>query len=250
MSKLLFLARPSYGPYEPESDIAANHAVGDNSAITVHACCFRLSMTCKNMNDHFAKCMNLGGYDYFALLHADNAPPDGWAEQLVDAMELYNYDVIHAPYAVKNKKGMTTTAIGFSGNIWGTVRRISTTERKELPRIFDIEVLRKELDEPDAERMLFGTGVMVIKIGDWLNDFPAFTMSDRIVKHEGQWYPQCVSEDYMFSHWCANNGVRAGALNLDVGHWGRWNYSTADAWGESRDEDYFRDAVNLRGAVA
>lgn len=241
----LFLARPSYSHYEPESDYAAKCSVGRDSQLEVHSAGFRSSMSAKNQNDHLCTCMNLGGYDYFGMLHADVAPDEGWADILIDELEKHDLDIIHAPARFKNETGITSTAIGYSSNIWMPVRRITTTELQDLPQTFDINVLR-EVYDAGAERLLFNTGCMVFKIGPWLGKFPGFTMYDRIVIYEGKWCAVTVSEDYVFAHWCANQGLRAGATKVTTGHFGRKQWRTDEVCGPARDAEFDRDMAKVR----
>lgn len=248
MSKLLFLARPAHSFYEPESDYAAKCAVSEDSPITVHSACFRQSMTCSNCNKLLCHCMSAGNYDYFAMLHSDVAPAEGWADALVGELEKHNLDVIHAPCAFKGKEWLTSTAIGYSADMYSAPRRITMTELQSLPQTFDVETIR-EVYDAGAERILCNTGCMVWKLGDWVHDFPGFTMMDSIEKHGGKWRAVTVSEDYVFAHWCADNGVRVGATKVETKHFGRQGYSTADAWGPARDEEYFA-RLAAREAVA
>ncbi len=249
MTKLLFLARPTYGPTEPEADNAARNAVREDSSIIVHDAQFRQSMTSNNCNNLFCTCLTRGGYDYFAMQHADVAPAHGWCDTLVEQLELHDYDVIHAPVRFKNETGITSTAVGYGVSVWAPVRRITTAELKELPQTFDIDVLKKVYD-PAAERILLNTGCMVCRLGDWAYDFPGFTMWDRIVRQNGKWCAITVSEDYVFGHWCADNGVRVGATKVTTGHVGRKIYSTDDVCGPETDEQYLRDCAELQEAMA
>lgn len=241
----LFLARPSYSHYEPESDYAAKCAFSDDSGIEVHSGAFRLSMTSKNHNDHLCYCLNAGIYDYFAMLHADVAPEPGWGDVLVSELEKHELDVIHAPARFKNGTGITSTAIGYSDNVWMPVRRITTTELRDLPQTFDVNTLREVYDS-EAERLLFNTGCMVAKVGDWLRDFTGFTMWDRIVEYQGKRCAVTVSEDYVFAHWCARNGIKAGATKVTTHHWGRCDFSTDDICGPARDAEFDRDMAKVR----
>jgi hypothetical protein len=241
VKSLVFLAQPCYGQIEPESYHAAQHAVVVDSPIDVHLARFQLSMTCKNCNDLLCECVNRGCYDYFAMLHADVAPDDGWLGTLIAELELHKYDVIHAPCAFKNATGITSTAIAYSDDIWAPVRRITTTELRSLPDTFDVVDLRA-LYDANAEHILLNTGCMVFRMADWVKTFPGFFMEDRIVKTPQGWRAQSMSEDYTFGVWCARNGIRVGVTKkVSTKHYGRANYWTAESWGPARDEEYYRD---------
>lgn len=244
MTKLVFLARPAHSHYEPESDYAAKCGVADDSPIIVHTAAVRQSMTCSNCNKLLSHCMTERKYDYFAMLHSDVAPAEGWVDTLVRELEQNGLDVIHAPCAYKGKDWLTSTGVVYSTDMWSAPRRITTTELKRLPQTFDLDTLRRVYD-PHAERLLINTGCMVA-LTDALADFPGFTMLDRIIKSESGWTAQTVSEDYVFSHWCAENGLRVGGTKVATTHFSRIGYSTADAWGPERDEEFFE----LRGSAA
>ncbi len=239
---LLFLARPSFNITEPESADAARNAVLANSSIVVHEAEFRQSMTCNNFNQLLCSCLNRRGYDYFAMLHADVTARKGWAQTLVRQMELYDFDVIHAPVPYKNETGKSSTAVATSDYIWATPRKIMMAELQSLPDVFGVDTLR-EVFEPRAKFLLPNTGCMVWRLGDWVKEFRGFRMIDDLVQQGGQWIAPTMSEDYVFGHWCAQNGVRVGASKVRTGHVGRKIYWSDEVWGSETDEQYAREAA-------
>lgn len=219
--KLVFHARPSYGPFEPEADFAAARAVKDHELYTAHVCAFRCSMTSKNMNDHLAECLNSPNlYHYLAWQHADVSPGDGWIDTSVEDMEANDWDVIHAPCRIKNFSEQTSTGVVYSD---GRVVRLTTGDLEKLPRTFDVDTI-KALIDPAVDRMLVNTGCCVWRLGPWIAEFPGFTMYDEMYHRDGKWQTYCVSEDYMFSDWCNQNGIRQGATQIPTTHWGRWGF--------------------------
>jgi hypothetical protein len=235
-----------YGPVEHESARAGFAAVRDSDRYVVHIGISAGSMTSKNCNDLLCMFRNMGGFDYFAMLHADVAAEDGWLQTMIERMEAFGLDVIHAPCALKNEKGYTTTCVSYDDNPWHPNRRITTTELQQLPETFDIDTL-KECYDSDATRMVINTGCMVVKNGPWFEKFPAFTMWDHIVKHNGDWFACSVSEDYVFGHWLADNGIRTGATKVATRHYGRGEYATSKVWGFDRDMEFDVAVEELKG---
>lgn len=245
--KKLFLARPSFNITEPESESAARNAVLEDSWLAVVDAQFRQSMTCNNFNNLLCACLNAGDFDYFAMLHADVTAEDGWAQTLVEQMELHDFDVIHAPVKFKNRSGKSSTAVAFCDSHWAPVRRIMSAELPTLPRTFGVEVLRDTFDAR-ATRLLPNTGCMVWRLGEWAKKFPGYTMLDRIVEHNGKWYAPTISEDYLFGHWCADNGIRVGATQIRTGHVGRDIFWSDEVSGPETDEQYLRECKEVREA--
>lgn len=240
MMKLVFLAVPCGKTPEIESYQGARAALRDDDMIEAHAAFFAHGMTCKNMNDLWCECRNRRVYHYFAMQHADVAPDNGWLGVLIEEMETHNLDFIHAPCAFGNGRGITSTGIGYSDDIWAPVRRITTSERLSMPGTWDLGRVKAEYDGA-ADRILPNTGCAVWKIGEWFDEF-RFTMIDRIVKHGGKLCAQSVSEDYVWGHWAHERGLRVGFTNrVATSHYKRVPYSTKDAWGAPRDEEYYRD---------
>ncbi len=239
---LLFLARPSFNFTEPESDNAARNAVPDDSSIVVHTYQSMQSMTANNFNNCLAKCLNLGGYDYFAMLHADVTAERGWAQTLVEQMELHDFDVIHAPVPYKNDTGKSSTGVAYGDSIGAPIRKIMMAELQDLPQTFGVDCLRDTFDK-NVKRLLPNTGCMVWRLDGWVDNFPGFTMIDQFSKQDGQWVARTMSEDYVFGHWCADYAVYVGATKVRTGHVGRKIYWSDEVWGAETDEQYAREAA-------
>lgn len=189
------------------------------------------SLLAHNFNRCLVKCLGMGGFDYFALLHADMQADKGWIGTLIDELESHNLDALHAVVPIKNVSGLTSTAVAYDDDEWGLVRRITVRELAELPTTFDIDTLKERFDA-DADRLLPNTGCLLLKCGEWIKDFPGFEVLDRIADGKSE----VVPEDWNFGHWCARNDVKVGGTKaVKIGHVGRWIFRNDEAWGEQTD---------------
>jgi hypothetical protein len=222
--------------------------------------CFNsLLATCLQCNCEDAAA-GQSGFDYFAMLHADVVPEPNWLDVLVGEIEKYNLDVIHAVCAMKEPKGRTSTAIAYSGDPWQPLRRITVRELAKLWPTFTVGIVREQL-EPAAYALLPNTGCLLLKMGDWLQNFPGFEIRDRLIfgpspgRSESHWQAWTVSEDWNFGFWCAANGVKVGATSkVTTRHIGRIPFMTETSnWGEERDELFFelrREALETAKRVS
>lgn len=234
--KRLFIAQPSYGPIERGSYMAVD-AIGDT--IDPVVCRHSSSLLANGFNRMLAACLNMGGFDYWWLLHADVIPSSDAPEIMIAECERLGLDAIHAPCAIKDGRGLTSTAVAFSDDPWQVVRRITTTELHQLPDSFTINEICDWL--PTAKALLPNTGCLMLRIGPWLDEFPGFEIRDRIVRHGGQWLPQVISEDWNFGYWAQAHGVRVGATRkVTTRHVGSVPFMTEVAWGTDHlDKQYF-----------
>lgn len=237
----VFIGQPYDHHIDRRSERAAKNASARKESVfirrwEVHESC----LVARSFNTCLALCLAEGGFDYFCLLHADVAPQFGFVDVLLDEMDASGADIIHAPAAIKNPNGATTTAIAYSDDEWEPVRRITTTELQKLPQTFDIETLR-ECYDPLALRLLPNTGCMLIKLGEWIDDFPGFEVRDRLGTVSGVRVPQSVTEDWNFGHWADRNGLQvAGTRAVVTEHWGPAPYPSNQAWGAPVDEDWLK----------
>jgi hypothetical protein len=174
------------------------------------------SLLCKAFNECWVDFLDsVPRCDYFLLLHADVfTERRGWVGEMVDAMERYSLDVLHAPVLIKDGRGKTSTAVGGVSydHEWDGVRRLTATEISKLPPVFtlpDVLQLWRSSDPPEVRSLpqfgnhgfswskndgdlalLPNTGMMIIRPGSMMNRFPGFTIKDRIIlKDKNKWYP-------------------------------------------------------------
>lgn len=194
------------------------------------------SLLAHNFNGCIAKCLGMGGFDYYAQIHADVGAEKGWLGAMVDELEANSLDALHAVVPIKNGSGLTSTAVAYSDDEWGLERRITVRELAELPTTFDINVIRERYD-PNATRLLPNTGCLMLKCSDWLYDFPGFSIQDRITRtDDGKWKAEVVPEDWNFGHWAARNSVSVGGTKaVKITHWGRQGFPNDEQWGDKVD---------------
>lgn len=161
------------------------------------------SLLAKAFNDHWCRCLNEPiGFTHWHLQHGDVHPEGYFVDELIEEMEKHDLDVIHACVAIKDGRGVTSTAIGpisatkgdFPGSTFATCRKITTRELERLPETFTVEDCLEHLDwsgehpfkqlmkeSPINLCMLPNTGCMMVRLGDWAYQFPGFMIMDRLV---------------------------------------------------------------------
>lgn len=216
------------------------------------------SVPCHGFNLLFSRFLNNEGplpekerYSHFCLLHADVVPLGPlWLDTLLDEMDECGADVIHAPVAIKDDRGATSTSVGPMGNEWGNHRKLTVKELQELPSPFGLmDVLKLwENRGPAVGLHMFGpvclcpnTGCLVAKLGDWCRDFPGFEIHTRMVQRNGKSVAEFAPEDWRFGHWAAQRGVKVmGSTKVRTSHLGGCPFTTAVGWGQDKDEGFLK----------
>lgn len=188
---------------------------------------------------------------WFAMLHADVVPQDLWLDTLIDLAEQYGADVMSAIVPIKEKTGVTSTAISgvdeFTMHTRLTQRQINN---KQWPATFDIEILRASMESMPASdeetkifvpldaRLLVNTGCMVCRLDkEWCNNVE-FTINDRIVTLlGGSCRAEVEPEDWYFSRRVAEMGGRVMATReVKTEHIGTIPYASGEVWGDVIDQ--------------
>lgn len=234
MARIL-VAQPGYGMIENESYLAAAGPLASGSEDHATVIRTRSSLLAHNFNDCLAVCLN-NGFDFFAVLHADMAADKGWVTTLKDEMIAASVDVMHAPAAIKDGRGLTSTAIAYNDDPWQVLRRLTTAELNALPPTFTVGAIRDEIDE-HARYLLPNTGCLLVKAEPWLKEFPGFEIRDRLRRVDNStWVSEVLPEDWNFGLWCGRNGVAVGATRKVVTHhYGRADHPSSTVWGENVD---------------
>jgi hypothetical protein len=226
-----------------------------------------------NFNCAWAQFINSSKFDYFCMLHADvqplTAPGTSWLDVLLDELDK-GYDVMHAPVAIKDEKGHTSTALGNVAKQHQWVRKITSRELQLMPDTFGVEHVVGEVgldgySPADRLCLLPNTGCMAVRWDPKWRRFPGFSSSDRLVIRTedgthilpsfnaetrtddelpddvlGDIVPMVLSEDWNFGLWCARHGARVGCTKKVItNHWGVGCFCPARVWGEVRDESFF-----------
>jgi len=239
MTKKILLGLPHYGQVEPEAYFAALTTGHGEYNIMVEP--KGTSLLANGFNHLYCSFLNNKDYEYFAMLHADIYPEGKWLDILVDELERYHGDVIHAVVAIKDNRGLTSTAVGDMHNPW-EARRLTLAEVRNLPAVFDVDDCQKALQGPwpSNASLLPNTGCLLIKKAKWCYDFPGFTITDRIIKSGSQYVPAVESEDWQLGRWAARNNVRViASRTVRTNHYGRYGFSSNALGNWQKDETFF-----------
>jgi hypothetical protein len=250
--KKVFVAQPAYGAgcFERGSEAAPDHCMDAFAEIAKMP--YESSLLANGFNKCLCACLNLGTYDYFCLLHGDVIPaPQGeWLSILVDELEAHRFDAIHAPCAIKDGRGLTSTAIAFSANPWERKRRITTRELHQLPETFDVADVRRVL-EPRAYTLLPNTGCLLFSAkAEWICRFPGFEIRDRITWEGNHYAASVVPEDWHFGYWMAEMDLKVGGTRkVTPRHVGKIPFMTEVPWGVEHDEQFFEGQDPVQSAA-
>lgn len=242
----ILLCQPHYGMAEPASLAAAERAwQGLPEDCRVELFRKRSALLCKGFNVGVAEAKNRG-FDYFALLHADLEPQPGWLATLIEDLEANGLDAIHAPAAIKDDVGLTSTAMVDTADMNAFRRRLTTTELSRLPDVFTLEDIQREV-WAEAQILLPNSGCLVLKCGDWFRDFKGFHMHDEVLMDaEGKYCAHVTPEDWMFGFDAHDLGLRVGGSRRVVTrHYGVRVYSTEHTWGDEVDPLFVRRQDHL-----
>ena len=164
------------------------------------------SLLAMAFNSQLGKCLNDGTFDYWLLNHGDVAPDNRvyYAHVMVEEMIAHDLDVLSAVVALKDDRGLTSTAVGARSNMWTMRRRISQHELSLLPETFTIDDCMEKLDwsrdhplmklfaagDPREPCLLPNTGCMMWRLTkgegedkvrqEWPDAFPGFMIWDRL----------------------------------------------------------------------
>lgn len=261
---------------DPRTFIGIPH-FGDVNFLTAKACLLECSdkvhlktlndwtssLLCWAFNHLWCDALNARSHDnigqkfnYWLLCHADiSFRTHHWLDVLTDDMEKYGYDVLHVPMAIKDGRGLTSTALGNGDNKYGHVRRITTTELQKLPPVFGlddvVELMKKSGPVPKNPVFCPNTGVMLIKMNpSWIWEFPGFNIMDKLVTEvhpSGKIFrqPLVLSEDWHSGYWFQQRGLKVGGCRrVRTDHWSRASFANDKPWGEERDEGYMSDPMH------
>lgn len=262
LQKQVFLCMPRSGPVEFEAVSAMYMAAGPGSPHGVIATDKFTSCTPGSFNQGWCDAWNARDgqdkqlFSWFCLLHSDVYPINGipkdnrpWLQVLLDEAEAGGYDVLHAFVAIKDQRGLTSTAIGLKDfrHQYAKSRRITTTEIHKCPETFELRdyldavgyegwgpVLRSAgLDLALAEDkawladnlcMCNNTGVMLVRMSPRMKRFPGFRFQNKVcLLVDGKEYdldqlpPHCLDE-----HGDVCKGALVPKFTPEDWDFGRW----------------------------
>lgn len=197
----------------------------------------RSSLLAYGFNIGLAEAINRNA-DWFVMLHADVEPAsENWARQLIADADEQELDIIHAPVCLKDKSGITSTAVVHDLDPWTRRRRLTLAEVAKLPEVFTVEDVRERLD-PESLLMLPNTGCHAVRMGDWCQDW-FYTITDKMVMEEGKVKARTIPEDWKMGFDAYELGLKVGGTNrIKTNHYGMACFSTRNVWGSESDTQF------------
>lgn len=191
------------------------------------------SLLAQNFNSLWCQALNAchrgNPVQYFAMLHADIEPEDGWLDVLVEELEARQLDVLGAVVPIKDPKGLTSIALAREdGDPWRPLCRLTMREVWRLPETFTSE----DVGHP----LLLNTGCWVCRFDMAWATKVRFTINDRIVfnKSLNLYQAQVEPEDWYFSRLLNELGLKLGATRkVRLEHVGKTHYINHEPWGQT-----------------
>lgn len=221
------VAMPHYGPMEPA--VAKAFYLNSSRACQVaHADC-TASLLANSFNNLWLTALNMReqGFQYFAMLHADILPGNGWVDTLHAELSRLNADIVSAVVPIKDGRGVTSTAIDDPADPWEPLKRLTMREVMQLPETFTAE----DAGFP-GHRLLLNTGCWIADMTrDWA-EHVKFTIRDRILREGGTVKAQTIPEDWSFSRQVQDQGGKVFATRkVELAHIGKAYYGNTQPWG-------------------
>jgi hypothetical protein len=182
---------------------------------------------------------------YFAMLHDDVTPAQGWLDQLIDDLEESGADVMAAVVPIKDQLGLTSTAIDDPDDPFNVFRRITMAELMRLPEVFTAA----DCGYPDRF-LLANTGCWVCRFDrDW-RFHVRFTIDDQIVLKDGRYCAEVAPEDWNFSRDVQHLGGKVACTRrVKVAHAGKIDFTNDHVWGEWKHDHAFEHKFGGPDAV-
>lgn len=242
-------------------------------AATLHATGGKLQVAysrkgCSSLPQTFNQCWadaiaNPGKFDYFAMLHSDVEPQQGWLDVLYDEIVRTKATVVSAVCAIKDGKGVTSTGVGPVDDDY-EYRRLTVTECQKLPQTFGLADVKAANLWPD-EYWQGGLRCLLVNTGCWIADLSwpkwyevrpdgcfdfVYEQKHRIQKWpDGSVHCEFAPEDWLLSRYVCRHGGTALATRLfRVAHWGEQMYPNWQTWGAETDVEIDRYRADREAA--
>jgi hypothetical protein len=218
----------------------------DGSSSVLEANFNRLWCTGLNARD-FGLVVVEGRPKYFAMLHSDVCPEEFWLDTMIEELERTGADLVSAVVPLKDGTGLTSTAIGATGD-WrdSKLRRLTMTEVYDLPETFG----REDINWPEAEglnALLPNTGCWVARLdAPWADKVSFRTESEIKRASNGTWLTHSISEDWALGMDIADHGgtvmiTRKVKLYHDLEC-----FTNRRAWGDQKQDEIWFKAQAVR----
>lgn len=216
-----------------------------------------------NFNLHLCMALNAReseGIRWFAMLHSDVEPADWWLDTLIDEAERVGADLMSATVALKDNRGLTSTAMSDPADDWSPACRLSMAQiwHESFPETFDAEAARVALaslpgelreDVPAGSLLEANVGCFVYRLDRPWSDRISFDVRHRIaVDAGGHHRAEFQSDDWIFSRDVAAAGGRVFCTRkVKTVHKGGAHFVNDHAWGTNA-ADF--DCRRIRAAAA
>lgn len=231
--KRIFIAVPTY-----DGKLTSRAAQTIYTESTIHekmTLVARSSLLCQTMNALWCAALNRrgDGITHFAMLHADIEPDGFWIDTMIGEMDRTGADVLSAVSPLKNNQGLTSTAIQSDDNRWRH-RRLTMAELLVLPETFEASDVPWSAGRP----LLVNTGCIVCRFDQPWVERVCFHIEDDIARNsEGAFEPRVFSEDWNFSRWANNEGLKVMATTkVRLTHIGDAPFPNYGKWGQETDD--------------
>lgn len=240
---LVFLAMPSY---DGKCSIGAAEAYfvgatrGDCDVVRARA---NSSFLTKTFNDLWCSALNqrCRGVTHFAMIHADIIPAQhGWLDVLMNELVRLDADVVSAVSPIKSEHGWTSTAVANDLEDPWLSRRLTLHDVYNLPETFSSEDVGRPL--------LLNTGLWVCRLDRPWCEQVCYDVFNRIVRKDGVWHSEAISEDWLFSAALNRLGAKIYATRkVTLGHDGCKVFTSDSAWGTQKTDEVFQRIARERG---
>lgn len=173
-----------------------------------------------------------GEITHFAMIHDDVVPGADWLRVLLGEMRTHDADIVSAVVPIKDARGLTSTGIDDTGDVWNP-RRLTLTEVHERPTTFTDPAI------------LLNTGLWVCDLSrPWVKAttpegelVASFHQRNRIVQGGDGWKAECRSEDWEFSRLVRSAGGTRQYATRTVGlYHADPRFTNTVAWGTCKHD--------------
>lgn len=202
----------------------------------------RSSFLTKTFNDLWCTALNRRalGVTHFAMIHADISPiTKGWVDVLLSELVRLDADMVSAISPIKTEHGWSSTGIAINDDDPWLRRRLTMKEVYDLPETFGAD----DVGGP----LLLNTGLWVCRLDRPWCEQVCFDVFNRIVKKDGTWHAEAISEDWLFSAALNRLGCKLYATRkVTLKHEGAAEYKTDHVWGTQEKDEVFIKLVKER----
>lgn len=245
-AKRVFLGMPGYGTLTHGAAQGFYHATagklnigGQSHRVSLDRVYHGGSLLAHNFNALWCGAINVNDQgppvDYFAMLHSDVEPDQGWLDVLIEEMEAHDLDMLGVVVPIKDLQGLTSIALhNVDGDRWRPLCRLTMQEVMQLPETFT---------QTDAGApLLLNTGCWICRFDAEVAKRSCFTINDaiRFDDQRGIYVAEVEPEDWNFSRQMHAQGMRIGATRkVHVNHAGEMRFGNQSGWGHKPFDDEF-----------